>query len=64
MTKILLIHPKSPETFWQLTGIMDIVKCKASTPPLGLATVAALTPKGYDIKIIDEEIEDIDFDID
>ena len=64
MKKILLIQPKSPETFWQLTGVLDIVKRKSVNPPLGLATVAAITPKGYDIKIIDEEIEDIDFDTD
>ncbi len=62
MKKILLIHPKSPETFWQLTGALSITKKKAVVPPLGLATLAAITPSHYEVEIIDEEIEDIDFD--
>lgn len=32
-------------------------------PPLSLPTVAALTPSHYDIKIIDEEVEPVDFDL-
>ncbi len=63
MKKIVLIHPKSPETFWQLTGLLDIIKKKAVIPPLGLATVAALTPSEYEVQIVDEEIESIDFDM-
>lgn len=30
-------------------------------PPLSLATIAGLTPKGIEIKLIDENVEDIDF---
>ncbi|MDH4128356.1 MAG: B12-binding domain-containing radical SAM protein [Spirochaetota bacterium] len=62
MKKILLIRPKSPETFWQLTGLLEIIKRKAVIPPLSLATVAALTPSHYEVKILDEEIDKIDFD--
>ncbi len=34
---------------------------KTPVPPLSLPTVAALTPESYDIRIIDEEVEEIDF---
>lgn len=61
MKKILLIQPKSPETFWQLSGMLDVIDKKAIIPPLGLATLAALTPQNYEIQIIDEAIEEIDF---
>lgn len=36
---------------------------KTPVPPLSLPTIAALTPDKYRIKIIDEEIEDIDFSL-
>ena len=62
MKKILLIQPKSPETFWKLTGWLNITKEKALVPPLALVTVAALTPPKYEIKIVDEEVKEIDFD--
>ena len=62
MKKILLIQPKSPETFWKLTGWLNITKEKALVPPLALVTVAALTPPEYEIKIVDEEVKEIDFD--
>lgn len=63
MKKIVLIHPKAPETFWKMRGLLGITKKKAIIPPLGLATIAALTPLEYEVEIIDEEIEEIDFDI-
>ena len=36
---------------------------KTPVPPLSLPTVAALTPSHYDIRIIDEEVEPIDFSL-
>ena len=63
MKKIALIQPKSPNTFMNMSGSFDFTKKKAMIPPLGLATVAALTPSGYEVVIIDEQVEEIDFDI-
>lgn len=62
MKKIVLIHPKSPDTFWKMKGAFEITRKRNTIPPLGLATVAALTPPEYEVEIIDEEIEEIDFD--
>jgi radical SAM superfamily enzyme YgiQ (UPF0313 family) len=64
MKKILLIQPKSPETFWKLTGSLKILHKNCLVPPLGVSTVAALTPPTYEVKIIDEEVDSIDFDVD
>lgn len=62
--KLLLINPKHPEGSWTyLWAFKNIVRDKkALNPPLGLATVAALTPSDWDITIIDENVEPIDWD--
>lgn len=64
MKKILLIQPKALETYWKLTGSLKFLNKKCLVPPLGVTTVAALTPPTYEVIIVDEEVEDIDFDID
>jgi len=63
MIKILMVQPKGHETFWQLKTVQTITKRKGVNPPLGLATLAALTPPEYEITIIDEYIDPIDFDV-
>ncbi len=62
MKKILMVHPKFPESFWSLKDACELNGRKALVPPISLATVAALTPPGYEIKLVDECIEDVDFD--
>jgi serine protease Do len=39
--KILLISPKTPDTFWSFNHVLRFVSKKAAFPPLGLLTVAA-----------------------
>ncbi len=51
--KILLIYPEYPETFWSFKHALKFISKKASFPPLGLLTVAALLPKDWQKKIID-----------
>ena len=43
--KILLVYPETPSTFWGFRDALKFVSKKASEPPLGLITVAALLPK-------------------
>jgi len=50
---ILLVYPKYPDTFWSFKHALKFVSKKASFPPLGLLTVAALLPKDWYKKIID-----------
>ena len=61
--KLLLINPKFPESFWSFSWAMNtIIKDKkAVNSPLGLATLAALTPQNWEITIIDENVEPIDW---
>ncbi len=59
--KILLINPKFPPSYWGQEYTKSITGFNYVFPPLGLATVAALS-KGHHVEIIDENIEVIDFD--
>ncbi len=62
--KILMVHPKFPPSFWSFGFIKDIGGFKTVMPPLGLCTVAALTPPEYDIELVDENIEPLSFETD
>jgi radical SAM superfamily enzyme YgiQ (UPF0313 family) len=62
--KLLLIQPKLPESFWSFSwAFRTIARDKSSAvSPLGLATIAALTPPSWDTHIVDENVEPIDWD--
>ena len=51
--KILMVYPMYPDTFWSFKHALKFVSKKASFPPLGLLTVAALLPKDWTKKLID-----------
>jgi len=51
--KILLVSPDSPATFWSFKNALKFISKKAILPPLGLLTVAAMLPKGWEKKLVD-----------
>jgi radical SAM superfamily enzyme YgiQ (UPF0313 family) len=57
--KTLMVWPKIPDSFWTFTGMMRLLREKVVIPPLGLITIAALCPKGWDIRLIDQGVEDL-----
>ena len=48
-----------PSTFWTMDHLVEMVGKKASYPPLGLLTVAALLPKDWDKRLVDLNVEDL-----
>ena len=46
--KILLVYPEFPDTFWSFKHALKFVHKKAGAPPLGLLTVAAMLPSGWE----------------
>ncbi|AWT59942.1 MAG: Hopanoid C-2 methylase [Candidatus Moanabacter tarae] len=59
--KLLLINPKFPESFWTYKFAMEKILSgkRYLNPPLGLASLAALSPQDWEIEVIDENIESI-----
>ena len=59
--RLLLINPKFPESFWSFRWALETIlpNKRALNPPLGLATLAALCPPGWQVEIIDENIEPV-----
>ncbi len=50
---ILLAFPCFPDTFWGFRHALKFVSKKAVNPPLGLLTVAAMLPAGWQKKLVD-----------
>ena len=58
--RILLIYPEFPDTFWGFKHAIKFVGKKATNPPLGLATVAALIPADWDKRLVDLNVSQLD----
>jgi radical SAM superfamily enzyme YgiQ (UPF0313 family) len=60
-TRLLLVNPRFPESFWSFRWAVDEIlpDKRALNPPLGLATLAALCPPDWDVRIVDENVESI-----
>lgn len=54
--KILLVYPQYPETFWSFHHALKFISKKASFPPLGLLTVAAMLPDEWKKKLVDMNV--------
>ena len=54
--KILLVYPKFPDTFWSFKHALKFIRKKASSPPLGLLTIASLLPGDWQLKLIDMNV--------
>lgn len=55
--RILLVYPKFPTTYWSFDHALKFIGKKASLPPLGLMTVAAMLPEGYEPRLVDMNIQ-------
>ena len=51
--KILLIYPRYPDTFWSFRHALKFLSKKATFPPLGLLTVAAMLPAEWEQRVVD-----------
>jgi radical SAM superfamily enzyme YgiQ (UPF0313 family) len=53
---ILLIYPEFPDTFWGLKHALKFVGKRATLPPLGLLTVAAMLPPEWSTRLVDTNV--------
>ena len=54
--KILLVYPRYPDTFWSFRHALKFIDRKASFPPLGLLTVAAMLPVEWEKRLVDMNV--------
>jgi len=55
--KILLVYPEYPRTFWSFSYALKFISKKATLPPLGLLTVAAMLPAEWQQRLVDMNVE-------
>ena len=55
--RVLLVYPRYPDTFWSFRHALKVAGKKASFPPLGLLTVAAMLPDEWDKKLVDMNVK-------
>ncbi len=55
--RILLVYPAFPSTFWSFTHALKFIRKRASLPPLGLLTVAAMLPPEWEKRLVDVNVQ-------
>jgi radical SAM superfamily enzyme YgiQ (UPF0313 family) len=53
---VLLLYPEFPDTFWSFKHALKFIHKKAAFPPLGLLTVAAMLPAGWNKRLVDVNV--------
>ena len=56
MPTALLVYPEHPPTFWGADHALEMSGVKATHPPLGLLTVAAMFPASYELRVVDMNV--------
>lgn len=54
--KVVLCYPRCPNTFWSFKYALKFISKKATYPPLGLLTIAAILPKDWEKKLVDMNV--------
>lgn len=62
MAHIVLINPRFEVSFWGMEHALPLLGKRANLPVACLPLLAALTPPGHTVTLLDENVEPIDFD--
>lgn len=62
MADIVIVNPRFDVSFWGMEQCMGLLGKRANLPVSCLALLAALVPEEHDVTLIDENVEEIDFD--
>ena len=52
----LLLYPEFPDTFWSFKHALKFIRKRASLPPLGVLTVAAMLPEPWSKRLVDVNV--------
>ena len=62
MADIVIINPRFDISFWGLEHCMPLFGKRANLPVACLGLLAALVPEHHGVTLIDENVEDVDFE--
>jgi radical SAM superfamily enzyme YgiQ (UPF0313 family) len=62
--KVLFVNPRFPGSLWGFQGIAELVGVRSGQAPLGLVTVAAMTPADIEVALQDENCGPVELDTD
>jgi radical SAM superfamily enzyme YgiQ (UPF0313 family) len=54
--RVLLLNPIFPKSFWSFDKTLELIGRKATIPPLGIITVAAILPQTWEFRLVDRNI--------
>ena len=57
--RVLLLAPEFPDTFWSFKHALKFIHRRASSPPLGLLTVAAMLPAAWEKRLVDLNVAEL-----
>ena len=60
MPDALLVYPEYSPFYWGANFAVEMLGRKATFPPLGLLTVAAMFPPGYDLRVVDMNVTSLE----
>lgn len=55
--KVLLVYPEIPPTYWSMRYSLKFIGKRATLPPVGLLTVAAMLPADWSVTLVDMNVE-------
>ena len=53
----LLVYPELPPSYWDFRYALGLLGKRASMPPLGLLTVAAMFPESWELRLVDMNVD-------
>ena len=59
--RALLVAPRFPVTYWGFQHALPYAGARASLPPLGLISVAALLPADWELRLVDTNVRELDY---
>ena len=62
MADIVLINPAFDTSYWGLEHALPLFGKRANVPPASLPLLAALTPGEHRVTLVDESVEELDFE--
>jgi len=56
---VLLVYPRTPDTFWSFKYALRFISKRSVFPPLGLLTVAAMLPRSWNLRLVDLNVRNL-----